>query len=133
LHKKKLKNNLKYFLVSTKIVIFNHNLKTKYMWINSISNAISEVEMNHPSLVSKVANLNPTSDDWSDQDWKDYNEVAAAIVEPFVFPDGESEDEEFYYQKTEEEGYQMVKGNLPGIKNHDLWIKIIDLVEKIGY
>jgi len=102
------------------------------MWINAISNAISEVEMNHPGLVNKVAGFDPAAD-WSDQDWKDYNEVAGAIVEPFNFPGSPNEDEDFYYEKTEMEGYGMVRGNLPDVENRAEWLKVIDLVEEMGY
>lgn len=47
--------------------------------------------------------------------------------------DGESEDEDFYYSRTENEGYGMVKGNIAGIPNHDAWIRVIELVEVMGY
>lgn len=103
------------------------------MWVQSVFNAISEVNHNFPGLVNKVSELDPTGNDWTEQDWKDYNNVAAAIVEPFVFPDGESEDEEFYYSKTDEEGYGMVKGQIDSVDNSEAWKKMCDLIEKIGY
>lgn len=102
------------------------------MWIQSVVNAISEVNMKHPGLASKVAGFNPDGD-WSGDQWNDYNKVAGAIVEPFIFPGGESEDEEFYYERTERDGFGMVKGNIDGIENYQDWKKICDLVDEMGY
>lgn len=102
------------------------------MWLQSVFNAISEVEHNRPGLVQKVSNFNP-DEEWDQEQWESYSYVAAAIVEPFVFPDGKSEDEDFYYSKTEDEGYGMVKGNITSIPNHDAWIRVIELVEVMGY
>lgn len=102
------------------------------MWLQSVFNAISEVEYNRPGLVQKVSNFNP-DEQWDQEQWESYNYVAGAIVEPFTFPGGESEDEDFYYSRTEDEGYGMVKGNITGIPNHDAWIRVIELVEVMGY
>ena len=101
------------------------------MWIQAVYNAISHVEHETPGLVDKVANLDPT-DDWTDEQWKDYGDVAAAIVEPFVFPDVDNTDEEMYYNMCEMNGFGSVRANIMGNVNES-WIKVIDLVEQIGY
>jgi len=99
------------------------------MWIQSIFNAVSQVPS---STVNTVANLDPNGE-WNEEQWEAYNEAASAIVEPFVFPGGESDEEELFYEKTEQNGFGMVKANLDGIENQDSWNKVIDLVEVIGY
>ena len=102
------------------------------MWIQSVFNAISEVESAHPGLATKVANLDPESE-WTPEQWEDYSKVAAAIVEPFVFPGGESEDEEWFYERSERDGSGFVKANIDGIENYESWKKICDLVDVQGY
>lgn len=102
------------------------------MWIQSVHNAISEVEMKFPGLVETVSEFDADSE-LTPKQWEQYNQVAGAIVEPFVFPGCESDDEEFYYERTERDGYGMVKGNLAGIPNRDEWLKVIDLIEELGY
>jgi hypothetical protein len=103
------------------------------MWIQSVFNAISEVESTKPGAVNRVAQFNPSCNDWTQSDWEDYNLVAAAIVEPFTFPGGESEDDEFYYERTDRDGYGMVKANISGIENYESWVKVCDLIEAVGY
>jgi hypothetical protein len=98
------------------------------MWLQSVYNAISEVELRNPGVANRVAGFDPNSE-WSEEQWSEYNLVAAAIVEPFVFPEGESEDEEFYYERCERDGFGMVKGNL----DQEEWKKICDLIEIVGY
>jgi hypothetical protein len=102
-------------------------------WINSVHNAISEVEINHPGLAARVAALPTDSDSWSDGDWNDYNEAAGAIVEPFNFPGGSSDEEEFYYEKGESEGFGFVNGVIDQVEDPGTWGAIIDLVNEIGY
>jgi hypothetical protein len=102
------------------------------MWIQSVFNAISIIDSTHPGLVEKVSNFSH-EDEWSNDQWGEYNQVAGAIVEPFSFPDCDSEDEEFYYERTERDGYGIVKGNLGNLPNSDSWKKMCDLIEKIGY
>ena len=102
-------------------------------WINSIFNAISEVEMNSPGAVNKVAALSTNCEEWSDSDWSDYNNVAGALVEPFAFPGGESDEEEWFYEKSEREGSDFIKGVIGDLDNHEQWGKIIDLLNEIGY
>jgi hypothetical protein len=102
------------------------------MWINSVVNAISEVERTYPGLVNKVANFDPEGE-WTPEQWRDYSNVAAAIVEPFVFPDGESEDEEWFYEKSEKEGSAFVKGQISDVENSESWQKVCDLVDIQGY
>lgn len=101
------------------------------MWIQAVYNAISHVEYEMPGLVDKVANLNP-EDDWSDDDWNNYGGVAAAIVEPFVFSDVDGTDEEMYYNMCEMNGFGSVRANIMGNVSES-WIKVIDLVEQMGY
>ena len=102
------------------------------MWIQSVFNAISEVEMAHPGLATKVANLDPEGE-WTQEQWGDYSKVAAAIVEPFIFEGCESEDEEWYYETSERDGSGFVKANIDGIENYESWKKICDLVDIQGY
>jgi hypothetical protein len=101
------------------------------MWIQAVYYAISHVEYEMPGLVDKVANLNP-EDDWSDDDWNNYGSVAAAIVEPFVFSVVDKTDEEMYYNMCEMNGFGSVRANIMGNVSES-WIKVIDLVEQIGY
>jgi hypothetical protein len=102
------------------------------MWIQSVFNAISEVESRNPGAVQRVAALNP-DDEWTGEQWEEYNLVAGAIVEPFAFPGGESEDEEWYYETSERDGSGFVKANIDGIENYESWKKICDLVDIQGY
>ncbi len=102
------------------------------MWIQSVFNAISEVESNHPGLVNKVASFNP-EDEWTPEQWEQYSNVAAAIVEPFTFPGGESEDEDWFYQRSERDGSGFVKGNIDNVENCESWKKVCDLVDIMGY
>ena len=102
------------------------------MWIQSVVNAISEVEYSRPGAAARVAALDPDSE-WTENEWKDYNIVAGAIVEPFNFPGGESSDEELYYEMTENDGFSQVKANIDHVENAEVWQKICDLVEIVGY
>jgi hypothetical protein len=102
------------------------------MWIQSVFNAISEVESRNPGAVHRVAALNP-EDEWTGEQWKEYNLVAGAIVEPFAFPGGESEDEEWFYQHCEEHGSGQVKANIDSVPNSESWRKVCDLVDIMGY
>lgn len=102
------------------------------MWIQSVFNAISEVEHSRPGLANRVATLDPDSE-WTESEWQDYNFVAGAIVEPFTFPGGESSDEEWYYETMEREGFGQVKANIDSVENAEAWRKICDLVEVMGY
>lgn len=101
------------------------------MWIQAVYDAISQVEHQNPGLVDKVAAFDP-SEDWNDQQWTDYSNVAAAIVEPFVFEDVDRTDEEMYYDMCEMNGFGSVKANIMGNVNES-WIKVINLVEQMGY
>lgn len=99
------------------------------MWIQSVFNAVSQVSS---STVNTAAGLD-SNDEWNEEQWKAYNKAAGAIVEPFAFPGGESEDEEFFYERTEQHGFGMVKANIDGIEDYDAWCKVIDLVDVMGY
>lgn len=102
------------------------------MWVQAVYDAISQVEYETPGLVNKVAGFDPTGDDWNDDQWNDYGKVASAIVEPFVFSDVDGTDEEMYYNMCEANGFGSVKANIMGNVDPD-WIKVIDLVENLGY
>lgn len=102
------------------------------MWIQSVFNAISEVESENPGLATKVAGYNP-EEEWSQEQWENYNKVAAAIVEPFIFPGGESEDEEWYYERSERDGSGFVKANIGDVENSESWRKICDIIDVQGY
>ena len=102
------------------------------MWIQSVFNAISEVESRFPGLAKKVAQFDP-NEEWTPEQWEEYSKVAGAIVEPFVFPGGESDDEDWYYQRSEEEGSGFVKGQLSDVENAEAWKKICDLLDIQGY
>jgi hypothetical protein len=102
------------------------------MWIQSVFNAISEVEYSRPGLANRVAAFDPDSE-WTESEWRDYGFVAGAIVEPFTFPGGESSDEEWYYEMTETNGFGQVKANITDVENSEAWQRICDLVEIMGY
>ena len=102
------------------------------MWIQSVFNAISEVEHMHPGLATEVAGFDPEGE-WTQEQYEKYSKVAAAIVEPFIFEGGESEDEEWYYETSERDGSGFVKANIDGIDNAESWKKICDLVDIQGY
>ena len=103
------------------------------MWLKSVSNAISEVESQHPGLAARVAALDPALE-WTPEEWKDYSVVAAAIVEPFIFPGGESEDADWYYEHCDEHGLGQVKANLDSCcGDPESWRKICDLIDVQGY
>lgn len=103
------------------------------MWIQSVFNAISEVENSRPGVAARVAALDPNCANWNESNWEDYNHAAAAIVEPFVFPGGESEEEELYYEMTDRDGFGQVKANIDSVENAEAWRKVCDLVEAVGY
>ena len=102
------------------------------MWLQSVFNAISEVEHQNPGLATEVAGYDPHGE-WQPEQYEKYSKVAAAIVEPFIFPGGESEDEEWFYEHSEENGSGFVKANIDGIENYESWKKICDLVDIQGY
>ena len=103
------------------------------MWVQKLFEAISEYEMKNPGKLEKVVLLDPTKD-WSDEEWKLYNDAACVIVEPNAFlgeyPD---EDMEVYYEKCEMNGFEFVKGQIDPTNNSELWKKVIDLVDQMGY
>lgn len=98
------------------------------MWIQSVINSISNIDRNNKGLSEEVSEFDPNQN-WSEKQWKDFNIVTSAIVEPF----SSEEDGEDYYEETEKNGFGMVKNNLPNFNNKEIWVKIIDLVEKVGY
>ena len=103
------------------------------MWVQSVNEAISQAENRKSGIARIVASLPDDVDDWSQEDWEYYNLAAGAIVEPFIFPGAESEDSEYYYETTEANGFGMVKANLADFPSKNDWIKVIDLLERIGY
>ena len=102
------------------------------MWLQSVFNAISEVEAAKPGAAQRVAQLDPDAE-WTREQWEEYNLVASAIVEPFVFPGGASEDEEWFYQHCEAHGSGQVKANIDSVPNSESWRKVCDLVDIMGY
>jgi hypothetical protein len=99
------------------------------MWIQSVINAMSQVDQNK---LKRVISLNPDGD-WSEEEWKEYNYVAGAVVEPFTFPGCESDEEDLFYEKSDEFGPDFVKSITDCLDNKDDWNKLIDLVDVIGY
>ena len=103
------------------------------MWVQSVNEAISQAENRKSGIARIVATLPDDVDDWSKEDWDHYYLAAGAIVEPFSFPGAESEDSEYYYETAEANGFGMVKANLADFPTKNDWIKVIDLLERIGY
>jgi hypothetical protein len=103
------------------------------MWIQSVFNAISEVESMYPGLATKVANFDPNGVGWAEEEYENYGKVAADIVEPFIFEGCESEDEEWYYETSERNGSGFVKANIGDIENSESWRKICDIIDIQGY
>jgi len=103
------------------------------MWNQKLFEAISDYNYKNPGKLQQVASLNPEQE-WSDEQWKLYNDAACVIVEPNAFlgeyPD---EDMELYYDKCDMEGFGFVKGQIDSVENSETWKKVIDLVESMGY
>jgi hypothetical protein len=114
------------------------------MWIDSVINAILEVDRRNPGLSDKVALFKPTrlivginsnevEGAWSEEKWREYGKVAKALVEPFQFDGCESEDDEWYYEMIENNGFDQVKANLDCLPNSSTWRILCDLVQEMGY
>jgi hypothetical protein len=102
------------------------------MWIDALAKAMSQTEDN-PDIIRDVANLTSDCQNWSKEDWEIYNLVAGAIVEPFSFPGVESDNEELYYEKIACGDLGEIKANLPETGMKEEWLKIISLLEEVGY
>ena len=103
------------------------------MWVQSVNEAISQVENQKSGIARIVATLPDDVDVWSQEDWEYYNLATSAIVEPFSFPGAESDEADIYTEATEANGFGMVKANLADFPSKNDWIKVIDLLERVGY
>ena len=104
------------------------------MWNQILFEAIGEYNWKNPGKLDKVVNLNPT-EEWSDEEWKLYNEAACVIVEPNTYIGRYDADEEmeYYYNKCDRNGFGFVKGQIDQVENSERWKKVCDLVEQMGY
>ena len=105
------------------------------MWNQILFEAISEYNYKNPGTLNKVVNLNPT-EEWSDEEWKLYNEAAQVLVEPNAYIgryDADDKEMEYYYNQCDRNGFGFVKGQIEQVENSERWKKVCDLVERMGY
>jgi hypothetical protein len=105
------------------------------MWNQILFEAISEYNYKNPGTLNKVVNLNPT-EEWSDEEWKLYNEAAQVLVEPNAYIgryDADDKEMEYYYNQCDRNGFGFVKGQIDQVENSERWKKVCDLVERMGY
>ena len=73
--------------------------------------------------------------EWSEEEWKLYNEAACVLVEPNAYIGRYDADEEmeYYYNQCDQNGFGFVKGQIDPVENSENWRKVCDLVETMGY
>lgn len=104
------------------------------MWNQILFEAIGDYNYKNLGKLQEVASLNPEQE-WSDEQWKLYNDAACVIVEPnaYIARYDADEEMEYYYNQCETTGFGFVKGQIDSVENSETWKKVIDLVESIGY
>ncbi len=104
------------------------------MWNQILFEAISDYNYKNPGALNKVVNLN-VNEEWSEEEWKLYNEAAQVLVEPNAYIGRYDADEEmeYYYNQCDRNGFGFVKGQIDQVENSESWRKVCDLVETMGY
>ena len=105
------------------------------MWNQILFEAISEYNYKNPGTLNKVVNLN-VNEEWSEEEWKLYNEAAQVLVEPDAYIgryDADDKEMEYYYNQCDRNGFGFVKGQIDQVENSERWKKVCDLVERMGY
>lgn len=101
----------------------------KNNWINAVTTNCLEFGLEYPQMLNQVSKM--TIDDLNGKEnSKLYYKVAKCIVEPEnLFGD----EQDFYYDRTESQGFQFVKSGIGDIDNKEMWSKVIDLIDENGY
>ena len=104
------------------------------MWNQILFEAIGDYNYKNPGQLDKVVNLDPEKE-WSEEEWKLYNEAACVLVEPNAYIGRYDADEEmeYYYNQCDRNGFGFVKGQIDPVENSENWKKVCDLVEAMGY
>ena len=104
------------------------------MWNQILFEAIGDYNYKNPGQLDKVVNLDPEKE-WSEEEWKLYNEAACVLVEPNAYIGRYNADEEmeYYYNQCDQNGFGFVKGQIDPVENSENWKKVCDLVEAMGY
>ena len=104
------------------------------MWNQILFEAIGDYNYKNPGQLDKVVNLDPEKE-WSEEEWKLYNEAACVLVEPNAYIGRYDADEEmeYYYNQCDQNGFGFVKGQIDQVENSERWKKVCDLVEEMGY
>jgi len=104
------------------------------MWNQILFEAIGDYNWKNPGQLDKVVNLDPEKE-WSEEEWKLYNEAACVLVEPNAYIGRYDADEEmeYYYNQCDQNGFGFVKGQIDPVENSENWKKVCDLVEQMGY
>lgn len=104
------------------------------MWNQILFEAIGDYNWKNPGQLDKVVNLDPEKE-WSEAEWKLYNEAACVLVEPNAYIGRYDADEEmeYYYNQCDQNGFGFVKGQIDPVENSEEWKKVCDLVEQMGY
>ena len=103
------------------------------MWNQILFEAIGDYNYKNPGQLDKVVNLDPEKE-WSEEEWKLYNEAACVIVEPNAYIGRYADEEmEYYYNQCDQNGFGFVKGQIDPVENSENWKKVCDLVEAMGY
>jgi len=104
------------------------------MWNQILFEAIGDYNYKNPGQLDKVVNLDPEKE-WSEAEWKLYNEAACVLVEPnaYIARYDADEEMEYYYNQCDQNGFGFVKGQIDPVENSKEWKKVCDLVEAMGY
>ena len=104
------------------------------MWNQILFEAIGDYNYKNPGQLEKVVNLD-TEKEWSEEEWKLYNEAACVLVEPNAYIGRYDADEEmeYYYNQCDQNGFGFVKGQIDQVEDSERWRKVCDLVEQMGY
>ena len=104
------------------------------MWNQILFEAIGDYNWKNPGQLDKVVNLDPEKE-WSEAEWKLYNEAACVLVEPnaYIARYDADEEMEYYYNQCDQNGFGFVKGQIDPVENSEMWKKVCDLVEAMGY
>lgn len=98
-------------------------------WVTAVTTNCLEFGWEYPQILKQVSEM--TIDDLNDKEnSKLYYKVAKCIVEPENL---KGEEQDFYYDKTEKQGFQFVKGGIGDINHKEMWLKVINLIDENGY
>jgi hypothetical protein len=113
----------------------------KKTWDQMLIESLNDFNDKRPNALKRIKQEIPDSDVLCDLDedsetFKLYWEAAGHLVEPSYNrnSDEEMKEMEYYHDKTEEDGFDFVKGLISGVvEDAEDWKHIADLVNEYGY